>query len=863
MPRGGPSVPLLADGNRVAPEASRQFIRGMNRLMLCLMALPLALRGAPAGAEFAEKIRPFLNEHCTDCHGEQKQKGKLRLDTLSPDFSDPGTAEKWAEVVRSVNSHQMPPEEEPQPDAEAAGAFTEWLSARLGEAEIAKRSTTVVMRRMNRAEYNNTIRDLCGVDIAPADRFPEDGAAGGFDNVGQALSISPLHMELYYQAAQQVLDKALQTGPRPAGMKWRFEVEDDKEGSDRTRLKRDGQNVLLNSGNNPKKDGMVAIHHASWDKGVGFRDFTLPAAGRYTIRFRAAGRVPDRAAVVSSAAKILAERRDKQKKEKNEARHADAQYENDLAHFRSHRMYDYGPPRAKIIVSLGGQPQVVSEMDVSAAPGQPDVYEVTADFTTEKAGIQFEYAYSIPRELENFWMQDKAEFARPELLIDWIELEGPVLPEWPPASTTAIVGAENADEPARARSALERFMRRAWRRPVTAEEVAAKLAIFQRVRPECDSFTGALKAPLTAVLASPHFLYLVEPETPGTERLDAHQLAVRLSYFLWSSMPDEALFRAAEDGSLLRPAELVKQADRMLKDDRSSAFVRNFAGQWLGLRKVGSNPPAEALYPDYDRHLEVSMVQESESFFAEILQHDLDARNLLRSGFVTINERLARFYCIPGVRGDHFRRVPVLPEHHRGGIVTQASIHTITSNGTRTSPVSRGTWIMKTLLGLDPGLPVANAGEIAPKVPGIDKATVRQRLEIHRQVALCARCHNRIDPLGFALENYDACGEWRDQEGHGYNGRVEKDDPKIDASSKMIDGTEITGVAGLQAELLRKEDLFFRALTEKLMIYALGRETGFSDQPAIRKIAAAEKGKPKTLRSIIHGILQSEQFARP
>lgn len=838
-------------------------MKSMIRLMLCLTALPLALRGAPDSAEFEGKIRPFLNEHCTDCHGEQKQKGKLRLDNLAPDFTDPRTAEKWAEVVRSVNAHQMPPEEEPQPDAEAAGAFTEWLSAQLGEAEIAKRSTTVVMRRMNRAEYNNTMRDLCGVDISPADRFPEDGAAGGFDNVGQALSISPLHMELYYQAAQQVLDKALQEGARPPDMKWHFEVEEDREGSDRTRLKRDGQNVLLNSGNNTKADGIVTVHHGSWDKGVGFRDFKVPAPGRYTIRFRAAGRVPDRAAVVASAAKILAERREKQKEKKNEARHADAQYENDLAHFRSHRMYDYGPPRVKIIVSLGGQPQVVSEMDVSAPPGKPGTYEITADFTTEKAGIQFEYAYSIPRELENFWMQDKADFARPELLIDWIELEGPVLPEWPPPSTTAITGPENTDEPARARTALERFMRRAWRRPVTTEEVDAKLAIFQRVRPQCETFTAALKAPLTAVLTSPHFLYLVEPETPGTVRLDAHQLAVRLSYFLWSSMPDDALFRAAEDGSLLKPSVLVKQADRMLKDSRSSDFVRNFAGQWLGLRKVGSNPPAENLYPDYDRHLEVSMVRESESFFEEILQHDLDARNLLRSEFVTINERLARFYGIPGVRGDHFRRVPVLPEHHRGGIVTQASIHTITSNGTRTSPVSRGTWIMKTLLGLDPGLPVANAGEIAPKVPGIDKATVRQRLEIHRQVALCARCHNRIDPLGFALENYDACGEWREQEGHGYNGRVDKSDPVIDASSKMIDGTEITGVTGLQAELLRKEDLFFHALAEKLMTYALGRETGFSDLPAIRKIATAEKGKPKTLRSIIHGILQAEQFGRP
>jgi len=334
-----------------------------------------------------------------------------------------------------------------------------------------------------------------------------------------------------------------------------------------------------------------------------------------------------------------------------------------------------------------------------------------------------------------------------------------------------------------------------------------------------------------------------------------------MSYFLWSSMPDEELFKLADAGKLKDTDIRRRQVDRMLADPKAEAFVRNFVCQWLGLREVGINPPAPDLYPQYDRHLEISIIRESEEFFRTILQEDLNALDLIKSDFVVINERLARFYGIPGVRGDHFRKVAVPKGVHRGGIVTQASILTITSNGTRTSPVKRGTWILKNLLGTDPGLPVANAGEIAPKVPGIDKATVRQRLEIHRQLDQCARCHNKIDPLGFALENYNAAGEWRDQEGFGYKGRIQKEDPRIDATSEMPDGTKINGVIGLQSALLDKEDLFLNCMASKLFTYALGRELGFADQEAVRSAVTIMKREKYTLRSLIKAIVASEVFA--
>lgn len=818
----------------------------------------------PSG--FAETVQPFLKEHCVKCHGPEKQKGKLRLDTLPADFKDPLVVEKWKEVVTSVSNHEMPPEEEPQPAAADSARLAGWLETQLAEAEIARRSTRVVLRRMNRSEYNNTIRDLIGVNFQPADQFPEDPPAGGFDNIGQALGMSPMQLELYYGAARQILDRALVEGPQPAVIKWRFEPEENTLGADRYRVKRDGNNILLNDGENRTENGFTVVHHDAWNKGVGFRGFELKDAGEYVIRFRAAGRVPTREKVLAAAKALLEKRRAEEsaKNPKGKKWHDEA-FEKGVEHFRDHPVYSYGPPRVKLNQHLGGTPRVIAEMDVDAVEKEPGIYEVRAWWNTQDAGLSLNYAYEIPKLLENYHWQENKDFSRPELLVDWIELEGPIHATWPPPSHRLVLPDSTLpgqDETAYAREVLTRFMGRAYRRPVTEDEVSGRLALFTKARPEKASFVEAIKVPLAAVLASPHFLYLVEPEAPLAEPrvLNPHELASRLSYFLWSSMPDMALSESAAEGSLTRPEVLRAQVKRMLEDDRSDAFVKNFAGQWLGLRKVGSNPPSQTLYPEYDRHLEMSIVRETEGFFAEILRSGLDARNLIKSDFVTINERLARFYGIPGVKGDAIRRVAVPSGVPRGGVVTQAAIHSITSNGTRTSPVVRGTWVLKTLLGSDPGLPVANVGEIQPDVPGIDKATVRQRLAIHREIASCARCHDKIDPLGLALENFDAAGQWREREGHGYNGRIEKDDPLIDASAKMPDGSEFNGVVGLQEQLLKKEDLFLTALASQMTTYALGRELGFSDRPAVRTFVEELKGKGYSLPSLIESIVDSAAF---
>jgi Protein of unknown function (DUF1587)./Protein of unknown function (DUF1592)./Protein of unknown function (DUF1595)./Protein of unknown function (DUF1588)./Protein of unknown function (DUF1585). len=822
---------------------------------------------APGDAAYRTLARPFLDAYCVPCHGggAGAKGGSFRADAagLRDDFDAPGTRAKWAEVVNVLNSHAMPPKGSPQPPPAEVARFVDWITERTVRAEAARREQGApTLRRLTRDEYRNTVRDLTGVDF-DVSGFPADPPAGGFDNNARALTVSPLHVELYASAARQILDRALfeEGAPRPTPIHWHFDPKVVPGDSRRIRLDENNRGAIINGGNNREEGDLVVVRTDGWDKSVNARDFRVPREGIYIVRLRAAARVPSRAEVVASAEKVLAKRRDDQMRENPQrAKWHEEGYQRDLQHFRTDPMYDYGPPRVKLVQQLGSQPRTVAEFDVDAPPSAPKVYEFRVPFTTEPAGLTWWNSYSIPRVLENFWFQGDDRFARPELLVDWFEIEGPVYDAWPPSSHTRILfpsPLRQTDERAYARQVIARFLRKAYRRPVTDAEVDAKLALYDRIRKEAP-FLEAIKAPLTAALASPNFLFLTEPA--GPRRLNSHEVAARLSYFLAGTMPDAELTKLADADALRDPAELKRQTNRLLNSPHVETFVRRFAGQWLGLGQVGANPPAPDLYPSYDRHFETSIVAESEAFFAEILRHDLDAFCLIRSDFAVVNERLAREYGIPNVRGDHFRRVPVPPGVRRGGVLTQASVLTITSNGTRTSPVKRGAWVMKTLLDADPGLPVADAGEIAAKVEGIEKATVRKRLEIHRTRPQCARCHSRIDPLGFALENYNAAGIWRDREGFGYKGRVERDDPLVDASSELPDGTRIEGVEGLQAAILARGDDFLRGLATKMLTFALNRELGVADRPLVSAAVAHMKKNKRTLRSLVEFIVLSDAF---
>jgi hypothetical protein len=853
--------------------------------------------------DWVHVVSPFLRKYCSECHSTADPQADLDCDALTPDWSQVRQREQWAEIVNVLNSHQMPPRDAVQPDPQEVSEVVDWITAQARRHREQEGGAQRVLRRLNRLEYQNTLRDLLGVNV-DVSGFPQDAATAGFDNNGQSLTLSPLLLELYFQTAQKAIDSVFVSGEQPPMIRWRFQPESGNH--DGNRVEYAGQRVIVNGGQNPVNGDFVIVHHDRWDKSINCRDFQLPFAGRYAVRVRVSGVVPSRDEVVRTAEVYLRERmeRDLRENPNGERWHRRA-YEEGLAHFRTDSIYDYGSPRLKLVQSLGGQPRVIGRQDASASVESPEILEWHVDFTTQKAGIELLYDYSLPRVLENFWMQTGDEFARPELWVDWIEIEGPIYESWPPPSQRRLLKSErqtwvfeNAEQAREAaKEVLQPFMQRAFRRPVLDGELGEKLDMFDAVYREKSSFLEALRYPLVSVLVSPHFLYLPEPvvaETTGptaqqpstrssdsrgsktmsasdtsattqdrtAQRLDHFAVASRLSYFLWNSMPDEELWGLADRGELHKPDILADEVRRLLKDPRSSAFVESFVEQWLGLRSVGANPPAADLFPKYDRHLEESMVEESIAFFDHLLRTKQDYRDLIDSDYLVINERMGRFYQFPGVKGDHFRVVSLPEDSPRGGVLTQASVLCLTSNGTRTSPVVRGTWILRNLLGVDPGLPVANAGEIAPSVPGIDKATVRQRLEIHRSLPQCARCHDQIDPLGFSLENFDAAGAYRTQEGFGYKGRVQQDDPVIDASAQMIDGREFSGADGLKQILMQDEQRFARCLCEKLITYAIGRELGVADRPAV-DAATAHLMETQQLEALVIWLVQSDLFLSP
>lgn len=863
---------------RLATRLRATVLRAALCIALAPFPLAFSLAEFPVDRKgFEANAQALLKQYCLDCHGPESAEGDFRIDQqLGLEFNRAAVASKWQEVVNVLNSHEMPPEESPQPSPDAVSKMLDWVRGQQLRAEQFDRKDEVVLRRLNRSEYQNTIRDLTGIRYS-VDHFPQDPSAAGFDNNGRALSTSPLQVELYLSAAREILDKSLHLGEQPKAITWRFEPESGD--SDGNRKRYGLNNAIVNGGKNRRDGNTVVLHHENWDRNVNARDFKVPRAGNYVIRVHAASIIPTREEVVRFAVPTGRAQREKELQEHPERKFwIEKDLERRAIHFQTSSHYDYGPGRLKLTVHLNGQPQVLGEFDVDAGVDAFKTYEFPVYMTEESAGITLEYAYRIPSEVENFTLQKEDAFPRPEVVLDWFELEGPVFDAWPPKSHRMLIPeqipVDEAEQRGLARRVLQRFMRRAYRRPVTEEEIEDKMRLYDLSPPSIGqpedhaaSFIERIKIPLAAVLVSPHFLYLAEPTTGEDRSLSTHEIASRLSYFLWSSMPDEELLRAAEANELSNATSRTEQVDRMLADPKAKTFCDNFAGQWLGLRDVGANPPVEELYSRYNDHVEESIIRQSVSLFEDILQNDRDLSEFIVSDHEMLNEALARYYDLPPVRGDQMRRVKLPPDSHRGGILTHASILTITSNGTRTSPVKRGTWILKTILGADPGLPVANAGDIAPKVPGIDRATVRQRLEIHRELAQCARCHNKIDPLGFALENYDAAGRFRTQEGFGYQGRAQENDPLIDASGVLPDGTAINGIEDLKAAIARDDERFIRCLTEKLFIYALGRETTLSDAETIDSILdqlreKKSRGEARTLRSIIHSITTSEKFAQ-
>lgn len=767
-----------------------------------------------------DSILPLLKRYCHACHGGEKPKAHFAVDHLASDFADEATRDRWLLVRDRVQAGEMPPEGNPKPTGEQIRAITAWIDAQVTQVETAEQSQgRVAARRLNRVEYQNTVRDLLGVEVDFTDLLPEDTSAEGFDNVASGQHISSFLLERYLEAADRALALAIANGPQPPLMSKRYHLQEERH------LKTNTERVFR-QGN----DALVLFSSSPW-QAIHLRQFYPPDRGAYRFRISAGA--------IQSEDKPVTFRVDAGKM---------------LQGTRSH---------------------LVGYFDAPA--GEPAIIEFV-DHLEDRSTIRI-----LPYGLASAQAVDAVgadNWQEPGLAIQWVDVEGPLHATWPPESHRRIFGdlpqeaapvyrsrdrveVVSTNPKADAERILRDFARRAFRRAVTKEDIGPFLALVEARLAEGRSFESAVRVGLTAVMVSPDFLFL--REKPG--QLDDFALASRLSYFLWSSMPDEELLAIAQEGKLRNPDILHRQVERLLNDPKSMDFVENFTGQWLSLREIDFTEPSHILYPEFDDLLKASMVRETQFFFAEVLRDDLSLTNFIASDFSMLNGRLAKHYGIPDVEGWEFQKVTLPPESHRGGVLTMASVLKVTANGTLTSPVLRGAWVLDRILGTPPNPPPADISPIEPDIRGA--STIREQLAKHRHDVSCASCHSRIDPPGFALESFDVIGGWREYyRTTGLGERIVVDGermrylrgPAVDPSHVMPDGTRFANIDQFKQLLLRDKDQLARALTAKLVTYATGAAPTTADQPEVEAIVAAIREEDFGLRSLIHEIVRSEIF---
>jgi mono/diheme cytochrome c family protein len=800
---------------------------------LALLTLGLGLTG-PVRA--AEPFEAFLEKHCIRCHGPEKEKGDLRLDTLSRDFKLGADSHHWAEVIENVNSGEMPPKKEKRPTQAEIAAFVTNLDALLKEgraARMAKRPS-VAHYRLSRQEYQNTVYDLLGVRYDPAKQgeLNEDTRWHGFERIGSELSLSPSHMDRYYRAAGVVLDRALTAAvePRkvrktakdllPDGGKWQ------QEALDRFGIKRPLRSFIYPGAYT--YNGPTAFSLGWLGKGIGPEH-----SGLYKFRIKASGIRPP------------------------------------------------GGQPAHLIVGIPaeGESQIATRllgMDITAPEDHPEVYESEVSLelpiglrfgleaSHELSGVHShrlrpstifthssETMLTAPAFPQLF--DDKGNGLYSLVLLDWIEWEGPILTEAEKARRKGLLPPDDATPEAVAEH-LRRFAERAWRRPVLAEELEQYLQSYLTERKAGEKPADAYRVALRGVLTSRHFIYLVEGDTPARERITQPELASRLSYFLWSSMPDESLFTAAKEGRLSGDG-LTKEVERMLADGKAGRFVDDFTRQWLQLHRVGMFPPDKKLYPAYEHWLETSLKAEPVEFFRELFAKNLSVDAFIDSDWTMANARLCEFYGLPEPKTTGFQRVSLKPGDHRGGLLTMGAILGLTSDGTRHRPIHRGVWLSETIFGKTPPPPPANVPAIEPPTPQSPKLSLRDKLEAHSQNPNCASCHAKIDPLGFVWDNYDAIGLWRDVEkvpaGLGA-------DPTIDPAGELPDGRAFKDPRGFKQLLLADRDAVAKAFIEHLCTYALRRVLTFDDKEDVDAIVAEAKKHDYRIKDIVKAVATSE-----
>jgi cytochrome c5 len=774
---------------------------------------------APA-APAASPQRALLDKYCVTCHNQKLLTAGLALDKADV-TNVPAGAQVWEKVVRKLGTRAMPPLGMPRPDKPTYDAFASWLENELDRAAAARPNPgRVGVRRLNQFEYTNAVRDLLGLEIDGRALLPSDESSDGFDNIAEALSVSPVLLERYMIAAHKIGAQALADPKmRPGVATYRIPallVQDERMSDDLPIGSRGG----------------TAIRHY------------FPLDGEYVVKVRLLR--------AFNAATI----RGLEIREQLDVR--------------------LDGVRLKLFSVGGDCPPGAKEPKCAVGPdgdGNLSLYSRTADEEldirfpatagTHVVGVSFVKRMSAepqsptPIRLPATQSEDR-EQARADQSVDTIQIEGPFNATGPgdTASRREILAcrpSSRQDEEPCARKILARLARRAYRRPVTDLDVQ-RLVGFYRTGRSAGDFEAGIRLALERLLVSPSFLFRAEPDpsnvAPGTAyRLSDLELASRLSFFLWSSIPDDELLDVAVRGRLKDPKIAEQQVRRMLRDPKSTALVKNFGGQWLLLRNIRLVTPDADMFPEFDDKLREGFQRETELFLESQFREDRGVLELLTANYTFLNERLARIYGIPNVYGSHFRRV-TLPDDRRAGLLGHGSILTVTSYPTRTSPVLRGKWVMETLLASPPPLPPANVPPLKENDGASAPTSVRERLEQHRKNPVCASCHTNMDPLGFAFENFDAVGKWR----------VREANTRIDASGALADGTKFSTPAEFRQALLSQGEVFVGALTEKMMTYALGRAAGYTDMPAIRTIKREAAANGYRWSSIILGITKSVPF---
>lgn len=784
--------------------------------LLFLAAATLPAVAAPASpapssadwATFKSTVQPFFEKHCFECHDADTEKGEIRLDNFADDESLTkgfGTIDRAARVIRK---HEMPPKKRPRPSDEEIKPVLAWLDAFTGwvDKKLPPDPGRVVVRRLNRAEYNNTVHDLLGVTLRPADEFPPDDSGYGFDNIGQALSVSPVLLEKYLAAAERVARAAV------------FGVE---------RMKPE------RVAHEPFCPADAFSRNTSVPSEYDETGMSLPSAIHVTQQFPVEAEYAFRT--------ILRGTRPRGSAPAHVAFWIDGRMVHEATVDSRDRTGEMNGQWAEFRTRVPAGEHWLSVTLLRMYEGLPRAYKGPNPSNTE-GNVRVGADAFFPMYLD--------------VIGPYEQVTGPT-EESVQRIFTCGHGAKGPHDAACARRILSDLAKRAYRRPVTERETDDLAKLVEMVQADGDPFEEGLCLAIQRMLISPNFLFRLERGVTSTDSstpknirsISDHELATRLSYFLWSSMPDAELLRCADEGGLRKPDVLEAQVRRMLKDPKASALVENFGGQWLMTRALESHLPDRAKFPEYTDYTRLSMRLETELFFQHVIREDRPILDFLDADYTFLNQRLAEYYGIPGVKGHEFRKVDLAGTRRGGGVLTQASVLTVSAYANRTSPVLRGKWILDNLLNAPPPPPPPDVPSLEEKGLG-DSVSLRAQLEAHRKNPTCASCHARMDPLGFALEHFDAIGRWREKDG--------KTD--IDSSGTLPDGRSFDGHEGLQKVLRADPETFADCLASKMLLYALGRGPEPYDRTVVRGIVARAARDDYRFSSIVMGVVRSVPF---